>query len=524
MEEERLLLWKTAAHNARFKLSSYAVKRPLGRRLWIASACFLLWAPTAGTAAGTSPHRSLVQVLTTANPPDVRVPWRRTGPKSWTGSGVIIAGARILTAAHVVADQVMVEVRRAGSGRRYTATVEHVCHPCDLALLSVADGEFFQGSKALPIGHLPELQQPVEVRGFPEGGSGLAITSGIVSRIDVDYYAHSYPTRLLLVQVDAAINSGSSGGPAVSNGKLVGIAMQTLQDAENIGYIVPAPIVRHFLNDVKDGRFDGFPDLGFWAQSLENPALRSKLGLKPDQGGLLVTAVTEEGSGHGVMQPGDVLLAINGVAIGADGSVEIADGVRVDATFLEQRPQVGETLNLTLLRNGKVLERTAVMRTSEYLVPPGAFDRDLPYRVYAGFVFQPLTARYLFSSKGRQNLLRVYHQNPVMGGTTTRVPNRGIPGRREVVILTGVLTDELTRGYEDIKNTVILSIDGTVVRDLAHLSDLLDSGEGEFVTILTELGQEIVLERKAAEAAHAEILRRYQIPRDRADDLLLSTE
>ncbi len=505
-------------------MSSYAVKRVLGRLLWFASACFLLWAPTAGAASGTSLHRSLVQVLTTANPPDIRVPWRRTGPKSWTGSGVIIAGARILTAAHVVADQVMVEVRRAGSGRRYTATVEHVCHPCDLALLSVADGEFFQGSKALPIGHLPELQQPVEVHGFPEGGSGLAITSGIVSRIDVDYYVHSYPTRLLLVQVDAAINSGSSGGPAVSNGKLVGIAMQTLEDAENIGYIVPAPIVRHFLEDVKDGRFDGFPDLGFWAQSLENPALRSKLGLKPDQGGMLVTAVAHEGSGHGVMEPGDVLLAINGIAIGADGSVEITDGVRVDGTFLEQRPQVGETLNLTLLRNGQVLERTAVMRTSQLLVAPGAYDRDLPYRVYAGFVFQPLTARYLISSKRRQNLLRVYYLNPVMGGTTTRVPNRGIPGRREVVILTSVLTDELTRGYEDIKNTVILSIDGTVVRDLAHLSDLLDSGESEFVTILTELGQQIVLERTAAEAAHAEILRRYQIPRDRADDLLLSAE
>ena len=76
---------KTAAHNARFKLSSYAVKRPLGRRLWIASACFLLWAPTAGTAAGTSLHRSLVQVLTTANPPDVRVPWRSTGPLSRYG-------------------------------------------------------------------------------------------------------------------------------------------------------------------------------------------------------------------------------------------------------------------------------------------------------------------------------------------------------------------------------------------------------------------------------------------------------
>ena len=76
-----------------------------------------------------------------------------------------------------------------------------------------------RGSEALEIGELPALQQAVEIHGFPVGGSGLAITSGIVSRIAVDHYAHSL-TRLLLVQVDAAVNSGNSGGPALSDGKV----------------------------------------------------------------------------------------------------------------------------------------------------------------------------------------------------------------------------------------------------------------------------------------------------------------
>ena len=48
--------------------------------------------------------------------------------------------------------------------------------------------------------------------GFPIGGSTLSITSGIVSRIEVDMYAQSY-RELLSVQIDAAINEGNSGGP-----------------------------------------------------------------------------------------------------------------------------------------------------------------------------------------------------------------------------------------------------------------------------------------------------------------------
>jgi len=63
-------------------------------------------------------------------------------------------------------------------------------------------------------------------------------------------------------QIDAAINSGNSGGPAFNDkGKCVGIAFQSLkhEDAENIGYVIPTPVINHFIEDYKkSGEYTGF--------------------------------------------------------------------------------------------------------------------------------------------------------------------------------------------------------------------------------------------------------------------------
>lgn len=62
-------------------------------------------------------------------------------------------------------------------------------------------------------------------------------------------------------QIDAAINSGNSGGPAFNDkGKCVGIAFQSLkhEDAENIGYVIPTPVISHFIHDFeKSGEYTG---------------------------------------------------------------------------------------------------------------------------------------------------------------------------------------------------------------------------------------------------------------------------
>lgn len=88
-------------------------------------------------------------------------------------------------------------------------------------------------------------------------GDNVCVTKGVVSRIDRSNYSHGR-TTLLAIQVDAAINSGNSGGPVLMGDHVVGIAFQCLTSGENIGYIIPVPVINHFLEDLeRNGRYTG---------------------------------------------------------------------------------------------------------------------------------------------------------------------------------------------------------------------------------------------------------------------------
>ncbi|NND46865.1 MAG: serine protease, partial [Woeseiaceae bacterium] len=176
--------------------------------------------------------RSVVKVITTSDAPDYEQPWQTEGPDAAVGSGAIVMtprGERVLTNAHVVQNQVFIEVRRYGKSRKFEAAVEGVGHVCDLALLNIKDPGFAKGAPALPIGDLPSLGDRVAALGFPIGGDRLSITEGIVSRIEMNPYVHSQ-RNLLAVQIDAAINAGNSGGPVVKDGEIVGIAFEAMDE------------------------------------------------------------------------------------------------------------------------------------------------------------------------------------------------------------------------------------------------------------------------------------------------------
>ena len=68
----------------------------------------------------------------------------------------------------------------------------------------------------------------------------------MVSRIDFTTYAHPRNTEHLTIQVDAAINPGNSGGPVLMGNKVIGVAFQGLNNANNTGYVIPTPVIRHF--------------------------------------------------------------------------------------------------------------------------------------------------------------------------------------------------------------------------------------------------------------------------------------
>ena len=177
---------------------------------------------------------SVVKVFSTARYPDVYKPWTKQAPIEVTGSGVVIEGKRILTCAHVVlyASQVQVQANQAGD--KVSATVEFIAPGIDLAVLKLDDETFFDSHPALPRAKLlPEVKDAVMVYGYPEGGTSLSITKGIVSRIE--FTSYNFPVSGLRIQIDAAVNPGNSGGPAVEGDKMIGLAFSHLNQAENIG-------------------------------------------------------------------------------------------------------------------------------------------------------------------------------------------------------------------------------------------------------------------------------------------------
>ncbi|KAL5654412.1 hypothetical protein ACJX0J_033731, partial [Zea mays] len=140
-----------------------------------------------------------------------------------------------------------------GSDTKYLATVLAIGTECDIAHLTVNDDEFWEGVSPIEFGTIPVLQDAVTVVGYPIGGDTISVTSGVVSRIEILSYVHG-STELLGLQIDAAINSGNSGGPTFNDrGKCVGIAFQSLkhEDAENICYVIPTPVITHFIEDYK---------------------------------------------------------------------------------------------------------------------------------------------------------------------------------------------------------------------------------------------------------------------------------
>ena len=173
-------------------------------------------------------------------------PWSSKPQEESTGSGFSIdhdGELCILTNAHVVADATYVEVRKAGDARKYVATRRKVSHECDLATLTVEDSAFWRDTTPLEFGAVPCLQDEVSVVGYPEGGEGVSVTVGVVSRIEIQRYAHS-GANLLAIQIDAAINPGNSGGPALDeDGRTRAMRLQPSTRASCCGSELPrAPL------------------------------------------------------------------------------------------------------------------------------------------------------------------------------------------------------------------------------------------------------------------------------------------
>jgi len=459
---------------------------------------------------------SVVKVFVTSNNMDYYRPWQSMGIKASGGSGAIIEGNRIITNAHVVSDHTFIQVKKGTDPKKYTAKVIAIGYDCDLALLEVDDPHFFDNVISLEFGELPKQQDNVTVIGYPQGGGKISITKGVVSRIEVTSYVQS-SRRLLTVQIDAAINPGNSGGPVVQNGKLVGIAMQALQSSQNIGYMIPTPVIEHFFKDLDDGRYEGFPLLGIDFKNTENTTLREFYGTTDVEGGVLITEVVPFSPAFGSLKAEDIILEINGVPIGEDGTFLFRKNERLSLTYLLTREYIGEDIILKIMRDRKIKMINIHLSSFVTLVPHSHYFEKPPYFIFGGLVFTVLSVDLVHSwgnrwwEKAPLNL--VYY----LVGTGRFNKDE----KKEIVVLLNVLPDDINAGYHDFGNDVVKKINGkdiTSFKEFVLLVDKIKNSE-KYTIIETEHKSRVILNNENIEKINQEILVRNNIPYQYSQDV-----
>ncbi|WP_457605238.1 PDZ domain-containing protein [Nitratifractor sp.] len=462
----------------------------------------------AGAKSEEALRSAIVKVYSVIKTPSYQTPWS-SSIKQVSGSGAVISGGRILTNAHVVANRTFIEVQRYGDRKRYIAQVEAVSHQLDLALLRVRDPRFFEGIEPLKLGTLPQIEQRVSVYGFPMGGDTLSVTAGVVSRIEHQQYVHSGES-FLAIQIDAAVNPGNSGGPAISDGKIVGVVMEGIQKAQNISYLVPTVMIRHFMKDLEDGRLDGVPAFAALTQPMENPTLKKHYGLGSHDGGVLVDKVLELGGLQGILKPGDVITAIDGHPIQEDATVAFRDGEYTNYEYYVQLHQMGEKAAMDVLRKGKKLSLEIPLNKKAddlLLVGTYQYDRMPRYFIFGGYVFAPLT-RNLAVRVARSHISLI----PYVEEFSTKK-------RKEVVLLLRVLPSAISRGDYSLVFWPVSKVDGKPVESFASFYREVYDGNATEVTLQNKMGMQVIIDRKEAEKRQKEILRRYNIEYDRSPDL-----
>jgi Do/DeqQ family serine protease len=275
------------------------------------------------------------------------------------GSGVIIDARKgyVLTNHHLIedADEITITLR---DQRQFQATVVGTDKEVDLALLRIkADGLTalpVADSKALRVGDF------VVAIGNPFG-LGQTVTYGIVSALGrtglgIEGYEN-------FIQTDASINPGNSGGPLVNmRGELVGINTAIVGPGGGnigIGFAIPSNMAQATMESLETYGEVRHGELGVSLQNL-TPELAQAFGLRQPGGAVVARVTPGSAAEQAGLQPGDVIVALNGEPVSSVGQLRNAIGL----------VRVGTRIELEYLRKGRSMKASAV------LTEPGSLAAD----------------------------------------------------------------------------------------------------------------------------------------------------
>jgi S1-C subfamily serine protease len=264
----------------------------------------------------------------------VRIDIRRNGKPAGSGSGVIVSpDGLVLTNSHVVQSAKRAIVTTL-DGRSLSGRVLGDDPDTDLALIRIDEDTRLPAARLGDSKKLKRGEIAIAI-GNPLGFDAT-VTAGVISALGRSL--RSKNGRLIdnVIQTDAALNPGNSGGPLVSSrGEVIGINTAIITGAQGICFAVASNTASFVLGEiVRHGRVRR-AHLGIGAGTVPLPrriALRLGLGQTT---GAVITAVEPDGpADHAGLLTGDILLAIDGAPVsGADDLVRLLDHDKIERTI-----------------------------------------------------------------------------------------------------------------------------------------------------------------------------------------------
>jgi S1-C subfamily serine protease len=285
-------------------------------------------------------------------------------PATGVGSGFIFDSAGwILTNRHVVQDATTVTVQLHDGRRNIPGTVYGEDTLTDLAIVKIDEADLV----AAKIGDSATLQpgQLAVAIGSPLGTLTNSVTAGVISALGrqvpvTDAVTGQQKVLRNLIQTDAAINQGNSGGALVdATGAVMGINTAVAGGAQGIGFAIPINIAKPLMRQALAGEPLARPWIGIVYQALDRN-LMEELNLDIDYGALISpttpsgpSVIPDSPADAAGLQAGDIITHINGRRVDS--------GQGLDDILSQYQP--GDQLTLNVLRNGRPVELEVTLGT-----------------------------------------------------------------------------------------------------------------------------------------------------------------
>ena len=430
-------------------------------------------------AAPTSAEKSVVRVNTTMQAFNLIQPWQKSAPSSRLGLGAVLPGGRVLVTAQMVTDATYIELEKADTAAKAIAKVVAVDYEANLAVLQpVSDAQFL--ADRVPFELADKLQPGDKVEAWQFENNGTPVTTEIkVSKAEVGrYFLDS--SMFLTVRANGTVQyrSGSFTLPVAKDRQLAGLLV-SYSSKDQVSSILPASIISHFLKDLEDGEYAGFPNLGIGYSQTLDEQFRKYLKLSGEKGGIYINDVVPGASAAAAgLKSGDVILDIDGNPIDARGNYDHPVWGKLSLSHLVRgKPFTGDNLQVGILRNGKkqLLSLKLIRRPAEdWLIDPYMFDRGPKFAVVGGLVFQELTLPFLklFGNdwKNRAPIkLLMANANPEMYEKQ---------GRRKLVLMVRAIPTPATLGYEKLSTLIVTKFNGKAINDIKDLHEASRNPEG----------------------------------------------